>query len=182
MEGGKAPWTGRDRLVNENVFAMALELPTSELGANPSVQIWGRCGVRRNGQLDHVDRAGNPTVGSFFNSDETKKEYNRSEPVQDREQFLEQFIHVLEHTDNYTREEAIAAIDADKLLPDMMSFDPSKPARFPNGRTLTDHVVAHRLAFISKGEIPPDGLTPHTDLLKEFPYLGTPHPSPAPKS
>jgi hypothetical protein len=36
--------------------------------------------------------------------------------------------------------------------------------------------VAHRLAFISRGEIPPDGLSPHRDLLEEFPYLGTPHP------
>ncbi len=32
-----------------------------------------------------------------------------------------------------------------------------------------------RLAFISKGDIPPDGLQPHTDTLREFPYLGTPH-------
>jgi hypothetical protein len=31
------------------------------------------------------------------------------------------------------------------------------------------------IAFISKGEIPPDGLNPHRDLLEEFPYLGTPH-------
>jgi hypothetical protein len=37
-------------------------------------------------------------------------------------------------------------------------------------------IAAHRLAFISKGEIPPDGLKPHTDLLQEFPYLGTPLP------
>ena len=72
--------------------------------------------------------------------------------------------------------QAIAAIEADRLLPDMMSYDPSKPAGYPNGRTFTDHVVAHRLAFISKGEIPPDGLEPHTDTLKDFPYLGTPHP------
>ena len=68
-----------------------------------------------------------------------------------------------------------AAIDADRLLPDMMSYNPSSPDGYPNGRTFTDHVVAHRLAFISKGEIPADGLAPHTDTLKEFPYLGTPH-------
>jgi Domain of unknown function (DUF4331) len=179
MEGGKAPWTGKDRLIDENCFAMVLELPTSELGANPSVRMWGRCSVRRNGQLLHADRDGNPTVGSFFNTDETKEEYNRTEPIHDRERFLEQFIHVLGHTGNYTREEAIAAIDADKLLPDMMSYDPSKPAGFPNGRTFTDHVVAHRLTFISKGAIPPDGLKPHTDTLKEFPYLGAPHPKKA---
>jgi hypothetical protein len=175
LQAGKAPWTGKDRLINENVFGMVLELPTSTLGAKPEVRMWGRCSVLRNGKLEHVDRDGNPTVASFFNTDETKEEYNRSEPVNDRARFLDQFVHVLGHTGNYTREEAIAAIDADRLLPDMMSYDPSKPAKFPNGRSLVDHVVAHRLAFISKGEIPPDGLKAHPDLLKEFPYLGTPH-------
>ncbi|HKU61356.1 MAG TPA: DUF4331 family protein [Gemmatimonadales bacterium] len=174
--GDTSPWTGRDRLIDENVFGIVLELPTSVLGADPEVRMWGRCSVHRDGQLVHTDRDGNPTVASFFNTDETKEEYNRTEPVHDRERFLEQFIHILGHTGGYTREEAIAAIDADRLLPDMMSYDPSKPAGFPNGRRLTDHVVAHRLAFISKGEIPPDGLTPHRDLLQEFPYLGPPHP------
>ena len=28
---------------------------------------------------------------------------------------------------------------------------------------------------MSKGDIPPSGLKPHTDTLKEFPYIGTPH-------
>jgi hypothetical protein len=177
--GGKSPWTGRDRLVDENVFAMVLEMPTSVLGANPEVRIWGRCSVRRDGELIHVDRDGNPTVASFFNTDETKEAYNATEPIHDRERFLEQFVHVLGHTGNYTREEAIAAIDGDRLLPDVMRYNPSQPAGFPNGRTFTDHVVAHRLAFISKGEIPPDGLKPHTDTLNEPPYLGTPHPKKA---
>ena len=174
--GDTSPWTGQDRLINENAFGIVLELPTTVLGAKPEVRMWGRCSVRRDGRLVHVDRDGHPTVASFFNTDETKEEYNRTEPAHDRERFLDQFVHVLGHTGNYTREEAIAAIDAEKLLPDMMSYNPSRPAGYPNGRLLTDHVVAHRLAFISKGEIPPDGLKPHRDLLGEFPYLGTPHP------
>jgi Domain of unknown function (DUF4331) len=177
---GKAPWTGKDRLANENVFSMALELPTSELGGNPAVRIWARCSVRRDGKLVHCDRDGHPTVASFFNTDETKEEYNATEPINDRERFLEQFIHVLGHTGNYSREQAIAAIDREQLLPDMLSFDPTRPGGYPNGRLPTDHVIAHRLAFISKGEIPSDGLKPHTDLLSEFPYLGTPHPNPGP--
>jgi hypothetical protein len=108
--------------------------------------------------------------------DETKEAYNANHPRHDRERFLDQFVHVLGHTGNYKREEAIAVIDADRLLPDMMSYDPSKPAGYPNGRTLTHHVIAHRFAFISKGDIPPDGLKPHSDLLSGFPYLGTPAP------
>jgi hypothetical protein len=67
------------------------------------------------------------------------------------------------------------SFDADRVLPDMLCFDPSKPAKYPNGRVFTDDIIDHRLAFLSKGDIPPDGLKPHTDILKAFPYIGAPH-------
>jgi hypothetical protein len=44
----------------------------------------------------------------------------------------------------------------------MLCFDPPKPAKYPNGRVFADDVIDHRLAFLSKGDIPPDGLKPHT--------------------
>ena len=153
-----------------------IELPTSELGASPEIRIWGRCSVRRDGKLLHVDRAGHPSVSSFFNTDDTKEEYNASEPVSDRKRWLDQFVHLMGHTGNYTREAAIAAIDKDRILPDMLCYNPLRPAKYPNGRGFTDDVIDHRLAFLSKGEIPADGLKPHTDILKECPYIGTPHP------
>lgn len=174
--GGKSPWTGIDSNLDSNVFSIALELPTVELGGQPTIRIWGRCSVRRDGKWVHADRAGHPSVSSFFNTDETKEEYNASEPINDRTRWIDQFVHLMGHTGNYTRDEAIAAIDADGLLPDMLSFNPSKPAKYPNGRVFTDDVIDHRLAFLSKGDIPPSGLKPHADVLTEFPYLGTPHP------
>jgi hypothetical protein len=174
--GGKSVWTGVDSNAVANVFSTVIELPTSELGSDPDINIWGRCSVRRDGRLLHVDRAGHPSVSSFFNTDETKEEYNASEPVNDRERWTDQFVHLMGHTGNYTREEAIAAINAERLLPDMLTFDPSKPAQYPNGRSFTDDVINHRLSFLSKGDIPPTGLKPHTDILGEFPYLGNPHP------
>jgi hypothetical protein len=175
--GGKSPWTGVDSNTQANVFSMVVEMPTSELAAGPEIRIWGRCSVRRNGTLVHADRAGHPSVSSFFNTDETKEEYNANEPVNDRTRWLDQFVHLMGHTGNYTREEAIAAIDKDRILPDMLHFDPAKPAKYPNGRVFTDDVIDHRLAFLSKGDIPPSGLKPHTDILGEFPYIGTPHPN-----
>jgi hypothetical protein len=164
-----------DSNTEANVFSMVLELPTSELRPSPEIRIWGRCSLRENGTLNHVDRAGHPSVSSFFNTDETKLEYNASEPVNDRARWTDQFVHLMGHTGNYTRAEASAAIDADRVLPDMLHFDPSKPAKYPNGRSFTDDVIDHRLAFLSKGDIPPSGLRPHTDVLREFPYLGHPH-------
>lgn len=173
--GGKSPWTGVDSNADANVFATVVELPTADLGADPEVRIWGRCSVRRDGGLEHVDRAGHPSVSSFFNTDETKVAYNASEPAQDRERWTEEFVHLMGHTGHYSRAEAIAAIDADHLLPDMLPYDPGRPARYPNGRVFTDDVINHRLAFLSKGDIPPTGLRPHADTLGEFPYLGAPH-------
>ena len=173
--GGKSPWTGVDSNTQANVFSMAIELPTSELNPRPELHIWGRCSVRRNGKLLHVDRAGHPSMSSFFNTDDTKEEYNASEPVNDRRRWLDQFVHLMGHTGNYTREEAIAAVDRERTLPDVLTLDPSKPAKYPNGRVFTDDVINYRLAFLTKNECPPTGLKPHTDVLTEFPYLGTPH-------
>jgi len=173
--GGKSPWTGKDSNTEANILSTVVEAPTSALGGNPGVRIWGRCSVRRDGKLIHADRAGHPSVSSFFNTDETKEEYNASEPVNDRKRWLEMFIHLMGHTGDYTRDEAIKAIEEHGILPDMLSFDPTKPAGYPNGRIFTDDVINFRLSFLSKGDIPPDGLKPHTDTLNEFPYLGTPH-------
>jgi hypothetical protein len=173
---GQSPWTGVDSNTEANVFSMAVELPTSEFGPNPKIGAWGRCSLRRDGQLLHADRAGHPSVSSFFNKDETKEEYNAGEPAHDRQRWLDQFARHLGHTGGYTREEAVAAIDAEGLLPDVLTFDPGQPARYPNGRTPGDDVIYHRLAMQSNGNMAPTGLAPHTDLLGEFLYLGNPHP------
>jgi Domain of unknown function (DUF4331) len=172
---GTPPWTGVDSNATANVFSIALELPTARLGATGALRIWGRCSLRRDGVLVHVDRAGHPSVSSFFNTDDTKEEYNASLPVHDRQRWIGQFVHLMGHTGGYSEEEAIAAIDEEGTLPDMLTFDPSKPAKYPNGRVFTDDVIDYRLAFLSKGDIPPTGLSPHTDTLATFPYLGTPH-------
>jgi hypothetical protein len=173
--GGKSPWTGVDSNTQANVFSTAVELPTNELQSKAEIHVWGRCSLRRDDKLLHVDRAGHPSVSSFFNTDDTKEEYNASEPVHDRARWLEQFVHLMGHTGDYSREDAIAAIDTEGTLPDVLTFDPSKPAKYPNGRVFTDDVIDYRLAFLTKSQCPPSGLKPHTDVLREFPYLGTPH-------
>ncbi|HYX02318.1 MAG TPA: DUF4331 family protein [Reyranella sp.] len=171
--GTKSPWTGVDSNTQANVLSTVIELPTRELGNKAG--IWGRCSLRKDGKLLHVDRAGHPSVSSFFNTDDTKEEYNASEPVNDRKRWTEMFIHLMGHTGNYSRDEAIKAIDEHGILPDVLSFDPAKPAKYPNGRIFTDDVIDFRLAFLTKGDCPPSGLKPHTDVLTEFPYLGPPH-------
>lgn len=173
--GDESPWTGVDSNAEANVFSTVIELPTAQLGADPDIRIWGRCSIRINGELQHVDRAGHPSVSSFFNTDDTKLEYNASEPVNDKTRWTPMFVHLMGHTGGYTEDEALAAIEEEGTLPDMLHFDPSKPATYPNGRVFTDDVINYRLAFLTKDECPPTGLSPHADVLTEFPYLGPPH-------
>jgi hypothetical protein len=63
-----------------------------------------------------------------------------------------------------------------QVLPDILRYDRSKPAAYPNGRKLTDDIYSYRFAWLSNGKIPPQGLKPHDDLLAHFPYLGPPNP------
>ncbi|HEX3790868.1 MAG TPA: DUF4331 family protein [Pseudonocardiaceae bacterium] len=171
-------WTGEDLFADKNVFAIVLELPTSDLRPRPNLGVWGRLSVRQDGELVAVDRAGHPAVAGFFIGEGNSVEYNAVEPEHDMDRFLAEFLETLEHIGGYSPDEARAAIAAEGLLPDLLSFDPAAPAGYPNGRALTDHSAAVRAAMLSRGAAGDDGLTAHTDLLTDFPYLGSPHAEP----
>ena len=67
---------------------------------------------------------------------------------------------------------------AGTLLPDLLLYDPTRPASFPsNGRTLTDDTSDAFLAILTNGKVTGDKVGPHGDLIAEFPYLGPPHNS-----
>jgi FixJ family two-component response regulator len=80
----------------------------------------------------------------------------------------------VEHTGGYSSDEATRV--ARTLLPDILFYDPSRPAVFPhNGRALTDDAIDVFLAILTNGRITSDNVGPHKDLLSEFPFLGAPH-------
>ena len=92
----------------------------------------------------------------------------------DDARFVAVFAHALEHAGGYKPEEASRV--AETLLPDLLHYDPTRPASFPdNGRTLTDDVSDAFLAILTNGKVTEDKVGPHGDLLAEFPYLGPPH-------
>ncbi|HZD93318.1 MAG TPA: DUF4331 family protein [Candidatus Sulfotelmatobacter sp.] len=68
-----------------------------------------------------------------------------------------------------------AARISESLLPDILTYDSSKPSGYPNGRGLKDDIMNLSLAMLTNGAVSNDGLLPHEDLLAEFPYLGDPH-------
>jgi hypothetical protein len=106
---------------------------------------------------------------------EERDAYLGGEPADDG-RFLAGFAHALEHTGGYTPAEAkrVAGI----LLPDVLPFDPTRPASFPdNGRKLTDDAFDWFMRVLTNGRVTGDSVGPHGDLLREFPYVGPPHRS-----
>jgi len=164
-------FTGDDFFKDKSVCSIVLEVPNSELGSN-EVGIWARTLEKTGDGWIQADRGGRPMQAVFLVGEE-REAYLSGEPAND-DRFIGVFAHELEHSGGYTPGDAMAV--ARKLLPDILSYDPREPVRFPqNGRALTDDVVDEFLAILTKGKVKGDKVGPHGDLLDEFPYLGPPH-------
>ena len=164
-------FTGDDFFLDKNVCSIVIELPNADLGSR-RVGIWARILDKTAEGWVQADRGGRPLQAVFLPGDE-REAYLSGEPADDG-RFIGVFAHQLGHTGDYTPEDAVSV--ARKLLPDILSYDPRRPTRFPdNGRTLTDDVVDGFLSMLSNGRVTGDKVGPHGDLLDEFPYLGPPH-------
>jgi len=164
-------FTGDDFFKDKNVCSIVLEVPNSELGSN-EVGIWARTLDKTGEGWIQADRGGRPLQAVFLVGEE-REAYLSGEPAND-DRFIGVFAHELEHAGGYTPGDAMAV--ARQLLPDILSFDPREPVRFPrNGRALTDDVVDDFLSILTNGKVTGDKVGPHGDLLEEFPYLGPPH-------
>jgi len=164
-------FTGDDFFADKNVCSIVLEVPNSDLGAK-RVGVWARTLVGAVGGWVQVDRGALPAQAVFLVGTE-RDAYMEGEPADDG-RFISVFAHALEHVGGYAPEEARRA--ARTLLPDVLSYDPTRPASFPsNGRTLTDDAGDVFVAVLTNGKVTEDKVGPHGDLLPEFPYLGPPH-------
>lgn len=166
-------WTGHDDFADNNVLTIALELPDDMLGTGTVIGIWASISLRRDGTITQMDRGGNPTINPFINPDGEKNLYNSREPADDVANYLGPWSRLLEEG-GYPPEEARQAVLA--VLPDILQYDRTKPAAYPNGRGMTDDVFSMRFAWLSHGKVPPTGLKPHDDVMNRFPYLGRPVP------
>ena len=164
-------FTGSDFFVDKNVCSIVLEVPNSALGSQP-IGLWARTLDKINGIWVQAERGGRPQQAVFLSGDE-RDAYHAGDPADDA-RFVAVFAHSLEHTGGYTPQEA--ARTAGTLLPDILRYDPTQPASFPeNGRTLTDDAADTFMAIMTNNKIAGDGVGPHRDLLDEFPYVGPPH-------
>jgi len=164
-------FTGHDFFADANVCAIVLEVPNAALGAK-RVGLWARTLDGAGGKWVQVDRGARPGQAVFLVGDEIGA-YGASEPVDDA-RFVAVFAHSLEHAGGYSPEEATRV--AKTLLPDILMFDPTRPASFgENGRALTDDAADAFVRILTNGKVTGDGVGPHHDLLVEFPYLAAPH-------
>jgi len=167
-------WTGHDDFADNNVDSIVLEVPDDMLGG-PVIGVWASISRYHDGVLEQLDRGGNPTINPFINPDGEKNLFNSRQPADDVANYLGPWSKILENAGGYSPEAAKTA--ALEVLPDILHYDRSKPATYPNGRIPTDDVYSMRFAWLTNGKVPPTGLKPHDDLLAGFPYLGPPNPS-----
>ncbi len=167
-------FTGDDYFADKNVYSLVIEVPNSALGAGP-LGLWMRVLVPANGADGgwvQVERGARPTQTVFLAGD-ARNAYLAAEPKDDA-RFVDTFAHELAHAGGYAPEDAKRA--AGTLLPDILKYDPSRPASYPtNGRLLTDDVIDVFLPILTNGKVKGDKVGPHRDLLADFPYLGPPH-------
>ena len=165
-------FTGDDFFTEKDVCSIVLEVPNSALGANKKIGLWHRTLGGTGGKWVQADRGALPSQSVFLTGDH-KAAYLAAEPADDA-RFIPVFAHSLEHTGGYTPEEATRV--AATLLPDILFYDPNRPASYPdNGRTLSDDVMDIFISILTNGKVTRDNVGPHKDLLKAFPYLGAPH-------
>ena len=170
-------FTGQDAFANKNVLSIALEVPNDMLfGAGPAIGVWATVSLCRDGMLVQVERDGHPSINPLMTPNDAKDEYNARQPVDDVKNYLKTWSEILQDH-GYPPDEATAAVLT--ILPDILRYDSTRPAAYPNGRLLTDDPFSAAMAFLTYGQVTSSGLRPHDDLLAQFPFLGLPNSLPA---
>ena len=130
-------FTGVDYFADKDVCSIVLEVPNSALGPK-KMGLWARTLDGARGKWVQADRGARSNQTPFL-AGEQNAGYLAAEPAEDA-RFIPVFAHALEHTGGYTQAEATRV--AGTLLPDVLHYDPTRPAAYPyNGRALTDDVV-----------------------------------------
>src|SRR5713226_4406465 len=120
-------FTGNDFFADKNVCSIVIEVPNSALGRQ-NLGLWARTLDDVGGKWVQADRGARPQQAVFLTGAENA-DYLTGEPADDA-RFVAVFAHSLQHAGGYTPEEAKRV--AGTLLPDILPYDPRRPASFPN--------------------------------------------------
>jgi Domain of unknown function (DUF4331) len=158
---------------NFNVLAIVLEVPTASLlssKSDPKLAIW----VRTVGINEQVDRMGRPAVATATIPTPFKNVFNALTPFTDQALFTNYMVG--EITEFYGVTTAYAEGLAATLLPDLLTYDSSKPSGFLNGRLLTDDVIDAEFKLLTNGALTTDRVDNDSVFSNSFPYLGAAQP------
>jgi len=162
-------WTGQDFFADKNVFSIVLEVPNSALGPAPQVGVWAQVMAPIHDVFTSVNRMGRPSrLQGLLGAEK----FNATHPHQQRSLFLSQLAAKFCEF-GYSDDEAIAV--AMDWLPDILPYNYASATGYPNGRRLDDDVANYWWSVQTKGRVTSDLLSPHSDYLPDFPFLGQPH-------
>ncbi len=159
---------GSDFFLGFNTAAIVLELPTANLGSDPTIGVWATTSL--NGE--QVERMGRPAINTVFIPTAQKDAFNFGKPMHDQRDFRDEVVGTLMALGNSS---GTANALADVLLPDELTVNVSMATGFLNGRNLADDVIDAELGLISGGAITTDCVANDSMFLNAFPYLGAPN-------
>ena len=167
-------FTGDDYFADKNVYSLVLDVPNAALGSGP-LGLWARVLMPAEGAGGAGFRSSVARVPARRHSSPARPAW----PIWRRSRTTTlgsfQCSPTSWSTPAGTRQRQ-AKRAAEALLPDIMRYDPRRPASYPsNGRLLTDDVTAVFLPIFTNGKAKGYQVAPHGDLMTEFPYLGPPH-------
>ncbi len=162
---------GNDFFKGLNVLAIVIEVPSDDFleGSATTAGVWGI--TSRDGAV--IDRMGRPAINTVFIPEASKDAFNNTKPADDVATWKSTVVATL---NSLGSDPALA----DALLPDILTFDTSKPMNFLNGRALTDDVIDGELQLVTGNSAASDNVSNDSTFLAGFPYVGRPNTNPAP--
>jgi hypothetical protein len=162
---------GNDFFLGLNVSAIVLSVPPSDFEASSSTAAGVWAVTSKSGAV--IDRMGRPAIATVFIPADQKDNFNNTKPANDVASWKTTVVAALNGLGSDPKL-------ADALLPDILTFDTSKPLNFLNGRALTDDVIDAELQLITGNSAATDSVSNDSTFLSVFPYLGSPNTMAAP--
>lgn len=164
-----------------NVGAFAVEVPPDKLKGKSGnvIHVWAttsrlKPGTGTGGVAPvwvQIDRTAIPAVAPLLNF--KADEFNITQPPNDRKGFRAVVLATLVRTNN---DPAYSAIIADRVLPDVQTFNMASQAPFPNGRRPQDDVNDEITDWYTEGVLRSDNVDANdVPFLLDFPFLAPPH-------
>jgi hypothetical protein len=165
---------------NFNTLAIVVEVPRTRLQSsrnNPNLTIWARTLTPEGVQFD---RMGNPAINTVVGFEQPldglpsiQDTFNSLTPVQDvglRGAAAQRINLAFGLTDPQLTDLV------NLLLPDVIGFNTTSRAGFPNGRRLADDVIDVELGLLTNNGLTSDRVVNDSVFSNRFPYLGPPLP------